>query len=113
MESKSFLYWPFIKGKEAAVISIGAICPASPLLKSLAGLCSCLVFFGGHEGETGKANLCRYFLFLFPFTTKSSLTEINSAALASWSKPLYSRQIHIKPTPTLYISVFLVQIGPE
>lgn len=67
MESKSFLYWPFIKGKEAAVISIGAICPASPLLKSLAGLCSCLVFFWWARRRDRKGQSLQIFPVPFSF----------------------------------------------
>lgn len=108
METQSFPYWSFIKGREQGGGSTwylvwGDFSCQSPF----EGASWDSQFFGGQEREEGKANLCKYFLLHFPFTTKSSTTWINSISLASWSKPLCfkenSYQTHAK---IIHFSVF-------
>lgn len=89
METQSFLYWSSIKNREQGDGSTlhlvwGDLSYQSPFER--ASWVS--QFFSGQESGEGKANLCKYFLLFFPFTTKSSTTWINSISLASWSKPL-------------------------
>lgn len=67
------------ENKKVAVFSIGMICPVSPLFRGFAGILS--FWWACMRGRKGQS--LHIFPIAFFFTTNSSLTQINAAALAS------------------------------